>query len=81
MHTMSRPSDADGKPAAKFERMPCPLDPKHTVFVKDLKQHVLVCTRKRDEDNMKSVSLRCLFVQGNTWLVPWRIDCLAIQMC
>eukprot|EP00931_Biecheleriopsis_adriatica_P083027 TRINITY_DN56542_c0_g1_i1.p1 TRINITY_DN56542_c0_g1~~TRINITY_DN56542_c0_g1_i1.p1 ORF type:complete len:497 (+),score=94.77 TRINITY_DN56542_c0_g1_i1:91-1581(+) len=36
--------DADDGP-----RIPCPLDPNHTVFAKRLKQHLKVCTKVRDE--------------------------------
>lgn len=34
-------------------RIPCPLDPNHTVFEKRLKQHLKVCTKKRDESVME----------------------------
>eukprot|EP00747_Dinoflagellata_sp_TGD_P030740 gnl/TRDRNA2_/TRDRNA2_134833_c0_seq1.p1 gnl/TRDRNA2_/TRDRNA2_134833_c0~~gnl/TRDRNA2_/TRDRNA2_134833_c0_seq1.p1 ORF type:complete len:485 (+),score=72.96 gnl/TRDRNA2_/TRDRNA2_134833_c0_seq1:210-1457(+) len=31
------------------ERVPCPLDPNHTVFVKRLEQHLKICSKKRDD--------------------------------
>ncbi|CAK9064130.1 unnamed protein product [Durusdinium trenchii] len=31
------------------KRIPCPLDPNHTVFQHRLKQHLKVCTKVRDQ--------------------------------
>ena len=30
------------------ERIPCPLDPNHSVFAKDLERHLLVCPRAQE---------------------------------
>eukprot|EP00439_Symbiodinium_sp_Y106_P027757 s5194_g3.t1 len=35
-------------------RIPCPLDPNHTVFEKRLKQHLKICTKVRDQSVVES---------------------------
>lgn len=36
------------------ERIPCPIDGSHTIFKRNLKQHVKVCTRQRELNAMAS---------------------------
>ena len=42
-HTMVAPA------AARKERVPCPVDPRHTVFKADVEKHVRVCNVTTDE--------------------------------
>lgn len=41
--------DSDNTLAADKERVPCPLDPNHTVFIKDMKIHLQKCNSKPKE--------------------------------
>lgn len=34
------------------ERIPCPIDPTHTITKKSLNKHVLICQRKTENDNL-----------------------------
>eukprot|EP00929_Paragymnodinium_shiwhaense_P009114 TRINITY_DN113164_c0_g1_i1.p1 TRINITY_DN113164_c0_g1~~TRINITY_DN113164_c0_g1_i1.p1 ORF type:complete len:541 (-),score=136.66 TRINITY_DN113164_c0_g1_i1:94-1716(-) len=38
-----------GEGEGDSERIPCPVDPSHTIFKKRLKQHLKVCTRLRED--------------------------------
>jgi hypothetical protein len=38
-------------------RMPCPVDPKHTIFVTDVEKHVLVCSKVKDAAFIQSQKL------------------------
>lgn len=36
-------------------RVPCPVDPRHTVYERDLRKHVQVCNRVKDADAMQKL--------------------------
>ena len=46
-----------GKP--QMERVPCPIDPSHTVYVNDLAKHLKVCNRAKEREAMESEPFYC----------------------
>jgi hypothetical protein len=60
-HSMSRPSATASGGA--LVRVPCPLDPKHTVLEADLKRHLLICTKTRED--LKNLQLPCVVLGIN----------------
>jgi hypothetical protein len=44
----------DGDFGAAGERIPCPLDPSHSIYKKNLQTHLKICNRKRGRDEMEA---------------------------
>lgn len=49
--------DLDIKNDVEFGRVPCPLDPKHTVFANKLSKHLKICNAKPKLDNPDYISI------------------------
>jgi hypothetical protein len=43
-----------GTSGAAGERIPCPLDPTHSIYKKNLEAHLQICNRKRGRDEMEA---------------------------
>ncbi len=54
-----RISAAKGDGVSSMERVPCPLDPTHTVFKNSLKKHLQVCTAKQQRDKVEAEPYYC----------------------
>ena len=93
-HTVAAPGAASGDgsdaaPAAKFrQRIPCPVDPRHTIFATDVEKHKLVCNVTKDErkrlqvcretaDAMMGMMLPCMFCVVYSCRMWWRASTAA----
>ena len=45
---------------ASMERVPCPLDPTHTIFKNSMKKHLQICTAKQQRDRLEAEPYYCL---------------------
>lgn len=45
--------------SGRDERMPCPIDPSHKIFRRDLEAHLLVCESKKDRDRVLDMPWYC----------------------
>ena len=64
-HTHQAELHANGEAGGTSRRVPCPINPKHTVYERDLKRHVLVCPdRRHDPTGLPYFSLNCHALKG-----------------
>ena len=56
-------------------RIPCPIDPKHTIFEADLDKHVLICSKTKDVAFIKSQKL----YHENVNLTPGKVENCSLQ--
>lgn len=51
----NKTDEADHNDAVSDERVPCPLDPSHTVFLHHLEMHLKKCNAKKYQDEVRSL--------------------------
>jgi tRNA:m4X modification enzyme len=52
------------------ERVPCPIDPRHTCYKYDLEKHILICNKRKDAETMKKLPFYSDNINSGRYILP-----------